>query len=142
MLNILEKLKTGFDPDEYKVGGGVSDEQISAAEKNLNLKFPDVYKDFLSEVGWLEICNVYFFGVSLQSNAEGSVTRMTQFAQANWNLPCNFIVVYSSADKLLWCMECSASHLSKIRGYDTDKQRFISVVSEDFEALINNYLDQ
>ncbi len=141
-MDILKKLEENFDSDEYRIGGGVTKDKIQSAEQALNMVFPVPYKEFLSQVGWLEVINNYFFGVASQDEGEGSVVRMTHFAQQNWDLPEGLIVIYSSADKLLWCMASANERSSKIVGYDTSKQKIVSVVSEDFESLIADYLDQ
>ncbi|MEN9864865.1 MAG: hypothetical protein RL748_455 [Pseudomonadota bacterium] len=142
MLNIIENLRNNFDSDEFRIGGGVNDDAIGAAERELGLAFPMSYKEFLKEVGWLEISNVYFFGIPEQLYGEGSVVKMTKFSRENWQLPPNCIVIYSSEDKLLWCIECDGNVNPVIKGYDTEKRKILSKIANDFESLMDEYLDQ
>lgn len=140
--SITQCLADNLETDEYRIGGAASESQIASAEMQLSLRFPDDYRRFLAEVGWLEVFNMYFFGVPEDvENGEGSVVGMTRYARAQWNLPPEFLVFYSSEDVVLWCMKgIGIVREIEVVAFDVEKQKVIGRVGSSFWEVITGYL--
>lgn len=140
MKEILEKFKVNFDQNEYSLGAQASDSKIKAAEEELSLSFPEKYKDFLKTFGWLEVYNNYFFGISNEPLGAGSTVAMTLYARKHWSLPEEYIVIYSSEDKILWCLNCQSAG-EKVISYNTETKKIETIVAPNLERLLMDYLE-
>lgn len=129
-----------------RVGGGATENAILTTSSELGLTLPGEFLVFARTFGWLEIENVYFFGVPNDPlKSEGSALRMTAYARDSWSLPANLIVVYSSEDEVLWCLT-GANNESEIArnevlAYSTRNQRVVGRVGESFLQVVDSYLD-
>lgn len=139
MKEILYRIKSELSADEYSVGEGASESRIGEAEHKLSLSFPEEYREFLKVFGWLEVYNSYFFGVPDNLLGEGSVVKMTLYAREQWALPTEFLALYSSEDKIAWCLSCKSND-AQIVAYDITAKRLGSVVSINHEAMLLEYL--
>lgn len=141
MIDSLLDFLARCDPDDYRIGGGISPARIEAMEAALAVEFTEGYRRFLGEVGWLEINNVYFFGGRGDGDpaGEGSVVAMTRFARQTWGLPENLIVVYSSEDLSLWCLESGRE--GQISFFDTASGRVNGREKLGYWECLSGYLE-
>lgn len=142
IASIRDYLQNNLDADDYRIGGGADPGQIACAERALGLYFPDDYQRFLAEVGWIEICNVYWFGVPADPEAgEGSVVRMTHYAREHWSLPHELFVVFSSDDQLLWCLDGSRRlPESRVVAFDMRLRKLSGPVADSFGEALQAFL--
>ncbi|WP_313915169.1 SMI1/KNR4 family protein [Tahibacter sp.] len=140
--SVRELLEANVDADDYHIGGGVPARTIALAENALAVQFPAEYREFVGEVGWLEIHNSYFFGVPADPESEeGNVVHMTRYARNHWALPENYLVVYSSDDQALWCLDgASAERRSKVLAFDTRRTEFAGTVSASYFDALSDFL--
>jgi hypothetical protein len=137
--SLREFLESSVDDDDLRVGGSVDEAAILRAEAALDLKFPDDYRRFVAEVGWVQIFNSYFFGVPTTEGAEeGSVVAMTRYARERWSAPADCLVVYSSNDQVLWCIR--PANDSKVIAFDTRRTMFTGTVASSFLAALENFV--
>lgn len=137
--SIREYLESFVDSGDLRTGGAVDEAAILRAEVDLGLKFPDEYRRFVAEVGWVEIFNSYFFGVPmLESAEEGSVVAMTRYARERWGVPADCLVVYSSDDQVLWCIRSAAD--SKVVAFDTRRKMFTGTVASSFLSALEDFV--
>ena len=145
MINsILDFLNARQDIIEYRIGGGVEDVHIENAESSIGTAFPESYKRFLREVGWLEINNIYFFGVRKDSvdEGEGNVVVMAKYSRDTWELPNHLIPVYSADDQVLWCIDSSITGKEPpIVSYETKKKKVTTKVAPDYWTCLSDYLE-
>lgn len=140
MKELLEKFKESFDQNEYNLGVQASDAEIKAAEQALGLSFPEEYRNFLKSFGWLEIYNNYFFGLPNNPLGAGSAIAMTIYARKHWALPSEYIVVYSSEDQVLWCLNCQSAE-GKVISYNSETKKIETIVAPNLERLLMDYLE-
>ena len=107
LINLKELISNEYETEDYKFGELPTVEDIQIAETLLNINFPENFREFVSQVGLLELDNSYFFGIPRGLTDEGNVVRMTQFARTEWGLPKKYIVIYSS--------ERSEEHTSELQ---------------------------
>jgi len=140
--SVRELLESNVDTDDYRIGGSAAADAITLAESVLAVQFPEEYRQFLAEVGWLEIHNSYFFGVPADPESEeGSVVHMTRHARSHWALPEKYLVVYSSDDQVLWCLDgTSAGTSSKVFAFDTRRSEFTGTVSATYFDALSDFL--
>lgn len=140
--SVRELLEANVDADDYRIGGSVPAPAIALAETTLAVQFPEEYREFVGEVGWLEIHNSYFFGVPADPESEeGNVVHMTRYARNYWALPENFLVVYSSDDQVLWCLDgASAERRSKVLAFDTRRNEFTGTVSATYFDALSEFI--
>lgn len=139
---IREKLtKLGHS---VRVGGPATEQAIASTSAALGIKLPQDFILFAKEFGWLEIDNVYIFGIPADPDTEeGSSLRMTLYARREWSLPSEFIAFYSSEDEVLWCIS-SANERNKegseVLAFSTIKRTFVGKVGQNLLAVIDSYL--
>ena len=78
-MNIVEKIKKMKDLD-INPKGGVSKEQIERAEKRLNLKFSEEYKEYLKEFGMISFYGTEWSGLNIDGYF--NVVNMTEDEKA------------------------------------------------------------
>ena len=140
--SVREFLQSNVDADDYRIGGSATAAAMALAESALALKFPDEFREFVGKVGWLEVHNSYFFGVPADPESEeGSVVHTTRHARNHWTLPENYLVVYSSEDQVLWCLDgAAAASRSKVLAFDTRRREFTGTVSETYFEALSDFL--
>jgi hypothetical protein len=89
MLNIIKEIEKKFKL--YKTGGA-SSELISEAEKQLDLKFADDYKEYLSNFGAISFGSTELTGLNIDSYAN-VVTVTLQENQRSNSFPQKSIVL-------------------------------------------------
>ncbi len=140
--SVRELLEANVDADDYRIGGSVAAPAIALAETALAVHFPEEYREFVGEVGWLEVHNSYFFGVPAHiESEEGNVVHMTRYARNHWALPENYLVVYSSDDQVLWCLDgASSERRSKVLAFDTRRNEVTGTVSATYFDALSEFL--
>ncbi len=102
--------------DDFTSLGGASEAQIEKAEKELNVKFNEEYRDFLKECGSACANGHEFTGIC---NTERlSIVTMTQRArQKNPNIPLDLYVIESvGIDKILTWQNTSGELFQNVAG--------------------------
>lgn len=82
-MNIIEKIKKIEDLDT-NLKGGASEEQIIRAEKRLELKFPEEYKDYVKKFGTISFLGNEWTGLNVDGYL--NVVNMTEDEKALMNL--------------------------------------------------------
>lgn len=144
ITSVKNYLQNNLDAGDYRVGGAADPGQIARAESSLGLCFPDDYRCFLAEMGWIEVNNAYWFGVPADLEAgEGGVVRMTHHAREHWNLPQALFVIFSSDDRVLWCLDGS-KHAAKssVVAFDTHQRKLTGSVAGSFGEALEAFLRQ
>ena len=90
-MNIVEKIKKMKDLD-INPKGGASKEQIERAEKRLNLKFSEEYKEYLKEIGAISFFGNEWSGLNIDGYF--NVVNMTEDEKAlNESFPKKHFVI-------------------------------------------------
>ena len=90
-MNIVEKIKKMKDLD-INPKGGASKEQIERAEKRLNLKFSEEYKEYLKEFGAISFFGNEWSGLNIDGYF--NVVNMTEDEKAlNESFPKKHFVI-------------------------------------------------
>ena len=90
-MNIVEKIKNMKDLD-INPKGGASKEQIERAEKRLNLKFSEEYKEYLKEFGAISFFGNEWSGLNIDGYF--NVVNMTEDEKAlNESFPKKHFVI-------------------------------------------------
>ena len=90
-MNIVEKIKKMKDLD-INPKGGASKEQIERAEKRLNLKFSEGYKEYLKEFGAISFFGNEWSGLNIDGYF--NVVNMTEDEKAlNESFPKKHFVI-------------------------------------------------
>lgn len=89
MLNTINKIKEKFKL--YKTTGA-SEELIAEAERQLNLSFPEDYKEYLSKFGAISFGSTELTGLNIDSYAN-VVSVTLKEAQRNKSFPKGAIVL-------------------------------------------------
>lgn len=134
-METIQQLLAAND-DAWCVGGGADPAWIAQAEELLGIRFGNEYRAFLAQFGWLEIYNTYFFGVPADlENDACSVVRMTRYARQEWALPPTLVVMHSSDDQVLWCLEGDA-----VVAFDTHTKKITGKVGPGYFQVLGEYL--
>ncbi len=137
MIDIKELVLKEYTGSQFEFGNIPTIDDIRKSEEILDLVFPSEFKEFILQVGWLELGNSYFFGIPSALTEAGNSILMTHFAREEWGLPPKYIVIYSSEDEVLWCMK---ENSNKVFAYDVHAMDFVGVVSESLEEALIEYI--
>lgn len=97
-MNIVERIKK--IPGLYTVGK-VSQEEIEKAEKNLNIKFPEEYREFLKEFGAVSFYGTEICGLKVPEYLNVVDTTLEE-RELNREFPDNvFIVERMNIDNII-----------------------------------------
>ena len=99
---ILEKNK-----DKCFFAGGVSNREIENTESELNVLFPESYKEFLRDFGVGRVCNEEILGITKTNQGWPSVLWNTKEDRKNINLRENIIPIYLRDDEFYYCLDTS-----------------------------------
>ena len=99
-MNIIEKIKKIEDLDT-NLKGGASEEQIIRAEKRLELKFPEEYKDYVKKFGTISFLGNEWTGLNVDGYL--NVVNMTEEERAlNKFFPKKYFVIENiGVDRML-----------------------------------------
>ena len=137
MIDIKELVLKKYTGSKFEFGDAPTNDDIKKSEKILGVIFPSEFKEFVTQTGWLKLGNNYFFGIPLDLIEKGNSISMTQFARTEWDLPEKYIVIYSSEDEVLWCME---ENNNKVFAYDVNERNFVGTVANSFEEALVDYI--
>lgn len=99
-MNIVEKIKKMKDLD-INPKGGASKEQIERAEKRLNLKFSEEYKEYLKEFGMISFYGTEWSGLNIDGYF--NVVNMTEDEKAlNKYFPEKLLKILRLKDYLIY----------------------------------------
>ena len=113
-MNIVEKIKKMKDLD-INPKGGASKEQIERAEKRLNLKFSEEYKEYLKEFGAISFFGNEWSGLNIDGYF--NVVNMTEdekalnesFPKKHFvieNIGVDSIFIISNEDGKIYSIQC------------------------------------
>lgn len=91
MTHRWNELRTAVQNSTARVGGGATEETIRVAEQQIG-RFPEDYRLFLGEFGWLSIGPFEFFGLGNGIPAYLDVVQMTLLERAEAPGFPNFLV--------------------------------------------------
>ena len=139
-MEYYKKAKELMDMEATEFFGGVSDEEIENAMKELALVFPESYKAFLSEFGGGDVGGEFILGITDEVEEESAV-KATQ-EERGVGLPENFVIIAFWGD-VLWCLdtgkmkngECPVVTL-------TDHYKMDEIVAESFGQFLYDYLNE
>lgn len=121
--------------------GQRSENDIILAEKVLGLKFSGMYKKFLKTYGAGSIGSEEIYGISSLDFENSTVPNgiwYTLSERKEINLPANLLVIYSTGDGELYCLDYNKINEEKepavvsfFPGFDLDIQKY-DIIAEDF----------
>jgi hypothetical protein len=119
-MNIVEKIKKIDDLDIIS-NNGASEEQIIRAEKRLELKFPEEYKDYVKEFGAISFLGNEWTGLNVDGYL--NVVNMTEEERAlNEFFPKKYFVIENiGVDRML----IISDEKGKIYTIQYDKIKFL-----------------
>lgn len=119
-MNIVEKIKKIDDLDIIS-NNGASEEQILRAEKRLELKFPEEYKDYVKEFGAISFLGNEWTGLNVDGYL--NVVNMTEDERAlNEFFPKKYFVIENiGVDRML----IISDEKGKIYTIQYDKIKFL-----------------
>ena len=119
-MNIIEKIKKIDDLDIIS-NNGASEEQIIRAEKRLELKFPEEYKDYVKEFGAISFLGNEWTGLNVDGYL--NVVNMTEEERAlNEFFPKKYFVIENiGVDRML----IISDEKGKIYTIQYDKIKFL-----------------
>lgn len=88
--NIVDKINT-ID-DLYKKGKGATDKEIKDAEKELGIKFPKQYVEFLKAFGYISFDSHEIFGIG-DSWTTSTVKNTKREREVNENYPDGYFII-------------------------------------------------
>lgn len=83
---------------------------IRLAEIKLSVKFPETYRKFLEEFGYLMLMGVEIYGIvanNPDSPMPPNTVGVTLSARINFELPASFVVISELGDGQIYCLDCS-----------------------------------
>ena len=105
-MDYLARLKQSED---FEYWLGADKEQILYVEKELNIKLPKHYKNFLSQCGMCNFGDVSILGIAKDENTVSySVVEVTKQMRCEVNLSNNFIVLNYEVGEYLTLYKVSA----------------------------------
>lgn len=125
--------------DATEFFGGVSNEEIENAMKELALVFPESYRAFLMDFGGGDVGGEFILGIT--EAEEESAVKATQ-EERRVGLPENFVII-AFWDDVLYCLdtgkmkngECPVVTL-------TDDYKVNEIAAESFGQLLYDYLNE
>lgn len=135
-IKVIEQNKS-----ECYFAGQRSENDIILAEKALGLKFSGIYKEFLKTYGAGSIGSEEIYGISSLDFENSTVPNgiwYTLSERKEINLPANLLVIYSTGDGELYCLDYNKINgekepavVSFFPGFDLDIQKY-DIIAEDF----------
>ncbi len=135
-IKVIEQNKS-----ECYFAGQRSENDIILAEKALGLKFSGIYKEFLKTYGAGSIGSEEIYGISSLDFENSTVPNgiwYTLSERKEINLPANLLVIYSTGDGELYCLDYNKINEEKepavvsfFPGFDLDIQKY-DIIAEDF----------
>lgn len=135
-IKVIEQNKS-----ECYFAGQRSENDIILAEKALGLKFSGIYKEFLKTYGVGSIGSEEIYGISSLDFENSTVPNgiwYTLSERKEINLPANLLVIYSTGDGELYCLDYNKINEEKepavvsfFSGFDLDIQKY-DIIAEDF----------
>lgn len=138
-MDIPALLQHHLAPGDYQTGTPPTEADIQAAAGQLDVQFPPDFVDFVRQVGWLSIDHQYFYGIPHKLTPEGNTVRMTAYARDTWQLPPEYIVISSSDDVVLWCIN-TTGHTPALLAYDTVQCHFSGRVADSLDHALYDYI--
>lgn len=139
MMNhtLLEMINKYMEKGDFV--GEVSDENVDRAEKELGIRFPSEYKEFVKKFGSGGICGVEVLGVEGKDYA--SVVESTE-RYRKMGLPKKYLVI-ENVDEFVYCLN-TGNNYSVIRWDDISKKEIIrystfsEYLKDSFQEAIDN----
>ena len=134
-------ISQNFDPDECVFSSSKSYDFIEKAEKFLEVKFPNTYREFIHKCGFGGPCSLVISGIRTNQENELLSTGVV-FSNLNkrtkFNHPKHLIAIEDIGDGSMYCLDTSQMNTEgecpvvvwQIGGYETTPE--LEVVAEDF----------
>lgn len=125
--------------------GGRSDELIKKAEERLNLKFSNIYKDFLQNFGAMSFGAEEFYGLVREDFDNSRIPDAiwyTLVERIQVSLPDTLLVIYDTGSEELFCLdfrkltsEGEPAVVVFVPGVDLDYQKY-EIIANDFGEFL------
>lgn len=127
------------------IGRAAADERIDAAERFLQVRFPQEYREFLRRWGTLAIGPLEFYGIAGDSFGSSSVPNgiwYTQRKRHELGLPTELVVLYDNNGDELHCLETGVPDGARVVVWDVASRRITSVRAPSlFEYILDAAAD-
>lgn len=147
----MEQIKQLLAADRFKpvaYGRGATSSEIETAERELGLKFPKSYREFLSKLGWLYCPFVTVCGLGADADWRTNLMAIVQSwwreVDADIRLPRNLIPVVDDGSGNVYCLDISQMHESECPVVFWDHESFegadqvpVRVASNFYGWLVN-----
>ena len=120
--------------------GEVSEEIVMLAEKKLNLKFTDLYRNFILKYGAGNFGSIEIYGIIKEEFENSGIPDSIWYTlkqRKEINLPNNLIIIYHTGGDEVFCIdvEDKAKIVSFVLGLELELQRY-EVIAEDFGEFL------
>lgn len=105
--NVLDRIRK---MEDVEIGRGATDAEIRAAEEKLGVCFPEDYKRFLKEFGWVSIGSEEIYGLGTDVPSYLDVVKETYWEREESGLPVPKSLVPIRNDGA-GNLDCLATHL-------------------------------
>jgi hypothetical protein len=129
--------------DEVFWLGQVDIEQIDSLEKNLGVKLPSDFREFLLLGGGGGVIGEEISGIVDNNALEesgGAVFYDTIYCRNEFSLPESYAVIYFKDDEVCWCIDSGREGFGKIVNYDLFSKRTTNTISSSFTEFFDNYV--
>jgi antitoxin YobK len=146
-------MTTVYDVEEFvrqnkgicDAGRPASDELINKAERFLDLRFPNDYREFLKRWGTLAIGPLEFYGITgdtFESSSVPNAIWFTAVKRQQLGLPKELVILYDNNGVEYYCLDTSHAEKSRVVAWD-NRARQIGAVKSDslFDFILNESAD-
>lgn len=123
--------------------GQVDTEQIDSLEKNLGIKLPSDFREFLLLVGGGGVIGEEISGIVDNNALEesgGAVYYDTIYCRNEFSLPENYAVIYFKDDEVCWCIDSGSESFGRVVNYDLFSKSTTNTISSSFSDFFDNYV--
>ncbi len=129
---------------------GAELEVIQLAEKKLGVKFPEVYKQFLKDFGYLNFEALQVFGIVNNELIDESGVPdgiwYTLDERLRYNFPNELLIIADFGIGELYCLDLSSNNeygkvIAYIPGYD-DNEQIREVIADNFGEFLYKQIEE
>lgn len=123
--------------------GQVDTEQIDSLEKNLGIKLPSDFREFLLLVGGGGGIGEEISGIVDNNALEesgGAVYYDTIYCRNEFSLPENYAVIYFKDEEVCWCIDSGSESFGRVVNYDLFSKSTTNTISSSFSEFFDNYV--
>ena len=127
--------------------GPADDKQINHLEKELNVKLPNSFKEFLYEYGGGGVIDEEISGIESNDASlvrGGTILHDTLECRKDFSLPIHLVVVFYKYQELAWCLDTSKldqKNECPVVSYDLFSKTVTNTIAKNFEQFFKQYLE-